>query len=234
MQPSRCNLTEGIITSLVLLATLFLMRSRMLLAFLAVWVHCWLIFSWLSTITSMFFYAGQLSSQSSSLHDCMGWLCPKCSTQHWLLLNILWLDSSHWSSISSSFYRTFLPSGVLTATPYLGIIWEFTKVHLDPIIQITQLSLEECYLQLATNWIEMYSVWLLELIHLDSSSLSEHLHLPNQQAAGFSRTTLWEDNSCIGRFFEINTVSSRRRFNMSCWLYLHSSVVFYNLCVFTF
>ncbi|KAK4828714.1 hypothetical protein QYF61_000552 [Mycteria americana] len=31
------------ITSLVLLATLFLVQARMLLAFLATWSHCWLI-----------------------------------------------------------------------------------------------------------------------------------------------------------------------------------------------
>ena len=34
------------ITALVLLATLFLIQARMLLAFLATWAHCWLMFRW--------------------------------------------------------------------------------------------------------------------------------------------------------------------------------------------
>ncbi|KAK4828032.1 hypothetical protein QYF61_022809 [Mycteria americana] len=36
---------KGMITSIVLLATLFLIKARMLLAFLATWAHCWLISS---------------------------------------------------------------------------------------------------------------------------------------------------------------------------------------------
>ncbi|KAK4810336.1 hypothetical protein QYF61_019139 [Mycteria americana] len=50
---TRCGLISaeyrGMITSLVLLATLFLIQARMPLAFLATWAHCWLIFSRLST-----------------------------------------------------------------------------------------------------------------------------------------------------------------------------------------
>ncbi|KAK4825790.1 hypothetical protein QYF61_002374 [Mycteria americana] len=50
-----CGLTSaeyrGTITALLLLATLFLIQARMLLAFLATWAHCWLILSQLSTNT---------------------------------------------------------------------------------------------------------------------------------------------------------------------------------------
>ena len=49
------------IASLLLLATLSLIQARMLLAFLATWVHCWLIFSWLSTNFPRSFSAGQHS-----------------------------------------------------------------------------------------------------------------------------------------------------------------------------
>jgi len=38
---------RGMITSLLLLDTLFLIQARMSVAFLATWAHCWLIFSWL-------------------------------------------------------------------------------------------------------------------------------------------------------------------------------------------
>jgi len=74
---SRCSLTRagyrGTITSLLLLATLFLTQARMPLAFLATWTHCWLMFSQLSTSTPRSFCNRQLSSHSSpSLQRCMG------------------------------------------------------------------------------------------------------------------------------------------------------------------
>ncbi|KAK4824310.1 hypothetical protein QYF61_013055 [Mycteria americana] len=66
---SRCGLTsaeyKGTITSLLLLATLFLIQARMPLAFLATWAHCRLIFRRLSTSTPKSFSARQLSSHSS-------------------------------------------------------------------------------------------------------------------------------------------------------------------------
>jgi len=43
--PSTC----GTIAVLLLLATLFLIQARMLLAFLATWAHSWRLFSWLFT-----------------------------------------------------------------------------------------------------------------------------------------------------------------------------------------
>ena len=57
------------ITSIVLLATLFLIQARMLLDFLAAWALCWLLFSRLLTNTPRSFSTRQLSSHSSpSLH----------------------------------------------------------------------------------------------------------------------------------------------------------------------
>ena len=47
---------RGTITSLLLLATLFLIEARMPLAFLATWTHCWLMFSRRSTSTPRFFF----------------------------------------------------------------------------------------------------------------------------------------------------------------------------------
>ena len=79
----RCGLTRAEYTSLVLLATLFLIQARMPLAFLATWTHCWLMFSRLLTSTPRSFSAGQLSSHSSpSLWCCMRLLWPKCRTWH--------------------------------------------------------------------------------------------------------------------------------------------------------
>jgi len=46
MQPYQYR---GMIISLLLLATLFLIQARVPLVFLATWAHCWLTFSWLST-----------------------------------------------------------------------------------------------------------------------------------------------------------------------------------------
>jgi len=56
---------RGMITALLLLATLFLTQARIPLTFLATWAHCWLMFSQLSTSTPRSFSTGQLSSHSS-------------------------------------------------------------------------------------------------------------------------------------------------------------------------
>ena len=48
------------VLSHVLLATLFLVMKKMSLAFLATWVHCWLMFSQLSNINPRYFSARQL------------------------------------------------------------------------------------------------------------------------------------------------------------------------------
>ena len=62
-QHSWCSLTSaeyrGMITSLLLLATPFLIQARMLLAFLATWAHCWLMFNQLSTNTPGSFFFTQ-------------------------------------------------------------------------------------------------------------------------------------------------------------------------------
>jgi len=52
-QYRRCSLTRteyrGMITSLILMAMLFLIKARMPLALLATWAHCWFMFSLPST-----------------------------------------------------------------------------------------------------------------------------------------------------------------------------------------
>ncbi|KAK4831331.1 LOW QUALITY PROTEIN: hypothetical protein QYF61_016820, partial [Mycteria americana] len=64
VRPHQCRV-QGTITALVLLATLFLIQARMLLAFLATWAHCQLVFTRLSTNTPRSFSARQLPSHSS-------------------------------------------------------------------------------------------------------------------------------------------------------------------------
>ena len=56
---------RGMITSLLLLATLFLIQARMTLACLATWAHCQLMFSHLSATIPRSFSVRQLSSHSS-------------------------------------------------------------------------------------------------------------------------------------------------------------------------
>ena len=56
---------RGTITSLLWLATLFLIEARMLSAFLATCAHCWLMFSQLSTNNPRSFSTRQVSSHSS-------------------------------------------------------------------------------------------------------------------------------------------------------------------------
>ena len=107
----------GTIASLLLLATLFLMQARMLLAFLATWAHRRLMFSRLSASTPGAFSAGQLSSHSSPRPSrCMGLLRPKGGSWRLALLNLIQLAWAHRSSLSRPLCRAVLPSGRSTAT----------------------------------------------------------------------------------------------------------------------
>ena len=86
----RCSLpsvaNKESITSLVLLATLFLTQARLPL-FLAIWAHCWCEFSQLLTNTPTSLSVGQLSIHSSpSLCHCMRLLWLTCKIQHLALL----------------------------------------------------------------------------------------------------------------------------------------------------
>jgi len=64
VQPHYAMYKE-MVTSLFMLATLFLLQTRLLLAFLANWAHCWLVFSQLLIMTPRSFTARQLSSHFS-------------------------------------------------------------------------------------------------------------------------------------------------------------------------
>ncbi|KFP04029.1 Neuronal acetylcholine receptor subunit alpha-4 [Calypte anna] len=102
-----CGLTSaeyrGRITSLDLLATLFLIHARMPLAFLATWAHCWLMFSFLAIQTPRSLSAWLLSIHSvPSLELPMGLLWPKCRTRHLAVLKLIPLESAHLSSLSRS------------------------------------------------------------------------------------------------------------------------------------
>ena len=59
----------GRITSLDLLATLFIMHPRIPLAFLAIGAHCWLMANLLSTRTPRSYSTELLSSRSSPYLD---------------------------------------------------------------------------------------------------------------------------------------------------------------------
>lgn len=100
-QHSRCGLTRsewrGRITSLELLATLFLMNPRTPLAFLATRKYCWLMDSLLFTRTPRSYSTELLSSRSApaSAGD-WGYSSPgKCRTLHLLLLNFRKFFSVH-------------------------------------------------------------------------------------------------------------------------------------------
>ena len=112
--------TGGVITSMVLLATPFLIQGRIPLAFLAIYTHCWLMFSWLPANTTRSFPSIQLFSHSSLiLQKWMGLLWPKCRTRHFILLNFNPLASAYWSSLSRPFCKAFLLSGRWALPPSL-------------------------------------------------------------------------------------------------------------------
>ena len=71
----QCQEYRVTITSLLLLATLFLIQARTPLAFLVTWPHCWLMFSWLSANTSRSLSSWQLASHSA---PCLQQCCSCC------------------------------------------------------------------------------------------------------------------------------------------------------------
>ena len=109
------------ITSLLLLATLFLMQARMLLALLATWAHCRLMFNRASANTPRTLSSSQSSGHSSPSLSCyMGLLWPKCRTRHLALLNLILLTSGTLRKIDT--------------TPQLGVICKLTEGVLSSLI----------------------------------------------------------------------------------------------------
>jgi len=124
------------ITSLFLLATLFLTQVRMLWAFLATWAHCWLVFSRLSTNTPRSFSARQLSSHSSpSLLALHGVVVTKMQDP------ALGLVEPHTAGLGPSIQPDLIPLQSLPTleqidTPtQLGVICILTEGALNPLIQ---------------------------------------------------------------------------------------------------
>ncbi|KAK4826411.1 hypothetical protein QYF61_008944 [Mycteria americana] len=147
-QYSRCSLTcakdRGTITSLVLLATLFLIQARMPLAFLATWAHCWLIFSRLSINIPRSFSTGQFFQP----------LFPKPVALHGVVVTqvqdpALGLVESHTIGLSTSIQPVqILPQSLPTLkqinTPaQLGVICKLTEGALDPFVQIIDKDIKQ-------------------------------------------------------------------------------------------
>jgi len=73
-KPLRYDLTSAKYSSLLLLAALFLIQTRMPLAFLATWTHCWFMFSQLPAKTPdpfpPFIFPAALSQACSAAGSC--------------------------------------------------------------------------------------------------------------------------------------------------------------------
>jgi len=120
------------ITPLLLLATLFLIQARMLLAFLATWAHCWLMFSRLSTNTPRSFSTGQLS-KPVVLH---GVVVTEAQDPEFGLVE------PHTVGLGPSIQSVQTPLQSLPtlkqidAPAQLGVICKLTEGALNPLIQI--------------------------------------------------------------------------------------------------
>lgn len=91
---------SGRITSLDLLAMLFLMQPRRLLAFLAARAHFWLVVNMLVEKSSRSFSAELRSSQMAPrLYWSLGLFMPRCRTSYFHLLNFTRFFSSHFFSL---------------------------------------------------------------------------------------------------------------------------------------
>ena len=91
MQPHQ-SWVQRDISSLLMLATLFLIQAKMPLAFLATWAHCWLMFSWASARTPRSSFSIQVSVTLPQAHSAAWGCCNQsagpstCSCR----------SSSHW------------------------------------------------------------------------------------------------------------------------------------------
>ncbi|PKU44632.1 hypothetical protein llap_5068 [Limosa lapponica baueri] len=131
------------ITSWVLLTTLFLTQARMLLVFLATWAHCWLMFSLLLTNTPRSFSARQLQP-----------LCPRPVALQGVVVNqvedpALGLGEPHPVGLSPPIQPVRIPLQSLSTlqqvdTPtQLGVVCELTEDALDPLVQIIDKDVKE-------------------------------------------------------------------------------------------
>lgn len=91
---------RGRITSLSLLAMLFLMQTRRLLGFCAARVHRWLTVGLASFSARLL--CGWSAPQPPSLYWCMGLFLPRCRTSHFPLLNFMRFLYAHFSSLPRS------------------------------------------------------------------------------------------------------------------------------------
>ncbi|PKU40305.1 hypothetical protein llap_9394 [Limosa lapponica baueri] len=131
------------ITAPVVLATLFLTQARMLLAFLATWGHCWLMFSQQSTNTLRSFSTWQLQP-----------LFPKPVALHGVGVTqvqdpTLGLVNPHTIGLSPSIQPVQIPVGSLLTlkqvdTPtQLGVICKLTEGALNPLIHIIDKDIKQ-------------------------------------------------------------------------------------------
>jgi len=129
------------ITSLFLLATLFLIQARMPLAFLATWAHCWLMFSQLSTNTPRSWAAFQpLLPRPVALY---GVVVTKVQDL------ALGLVEPHTAGLSPSIQSVQIPLQSLPTlkqidTPtQLGVICKLTEGACNPFIQIIDKDIQQ-------------------------------------------------------------------------------------------
>lgn len=106
-QHSKCYLIRARkserVTSLHLLAMLWLTQPRIPLAFLVRRAHCWLMFSLVPTRSLRFFSVKLLSTWvASSMYWCLESFLPTCRASHFL--NFMRFLSAHFSSLSRSFW----------------------------------------------------------------------------------------------------------------------------------
>lgn len=115
-------------SSLVLLATLFLLQTRMLLAPEHTVDSCsagyW-------PAPGGPFLMGNFWATVPRAHSA-AWSSSQCNNWYLVLLNSIWLGTPHWSSLPRSPHRAFLPLGRSTVLPNLVISAHLVRVHLIP------------------------------------------------------------------------------------------------------
>ncbi|RMC15919.1 hypothetical protein DUI87_08125 [Hirundo rustica rustica] len=156
---------RGTVTALVLLATLLLIQARMPLALMATWTHVDHV-QLLSTSTPSPFPLGYFPA--ILLAACSAAWCWCDRNQHFTLINLMALASSHHSSLFRSLCRAVLPSSRSTLPFSVVLSANLLKVQLDTLVQIMDKGIRQ-------DWPQKWGTPLVISHQLDTIPLTPTL-----------------------------------------------------------
>ncbi|RMC10285.1 hypothetical protein DUI87_13087 [Hirundo rustica rustica] len=180
-------------TSLLLLATPFLIQARMPLALLATWAHCWLMFSCCHQCPQA------LSSHIQPI-TLQGVIVAKMQDSALGLIKLHPIGL-HPSNHSRSLCRVILPSSRSTHTPTLVSSANLLMNNSNTLIHVVNKNIEQNWPQhrplrdSTGDWTQLHAAPVTTTLWAKPSNqflTQRRVLLSKPQAASFSRSVLWE------------------------------------------